>query len=96
MSESSKERIRQVLAEKREKGDTLFQELEAQTAANSTITIENLYSQLQSLKHEIDIEVIQKKLKSYDQLFKLLYENEDILLEMISSFKEQKKKDETR
>ncbi len=59
-----------------------------------TITIESLYSQLQSLQHEIDIETIQKKLKRFDSLFKLLEEDEDIILEMINWYKENKENPE--
>jgi biotin-(acetyl-CoA carboxylase) ligase len=56
--------------------------------SEKTISIENLYSQLQSLQHEIDIETIQKKMKRFDSLFKLLEEDEDIILEMINWYKE--------
>lgn len=88
MTQSSKDKIRQLLAEKKEKSEAVLKEMDPEGSGSSTITIESLYSQLQSLKHEIDIEFIQKKLKAYDQLFNLLNENEDTLLEMINWFKQ--------
>ncbi|MBU2646373.1 hypothetical protein KKI24_16820 [bacterium] len=66
----------------------LFDEFSEST--DGTITIESLYYQLQSLKLEIDIDVIQNKIKKYDRFFKQLGEDEETLLEMISWFKKHK------
>jgi len=93
MKEKAKERIRAVLAQKKKTGDALFREMEASSSENATITIESLYTQLQSLKHEIDIEVILKKLKTYDRLFSFLIDHEGTLLEMISWYNERKNKE---
>ncbi len=60
---------------------------------DTTITIDDLYSQLQSLKHEIEIETIQKKLKNYDRFFKRLGDDEAVMMEMLSWYKKNIEKD---
>jgi len=80
----------QALKEKISKKKALYNGIgkEVTDISERTITIENLYSQLQSLQHEIDIETIQKKLKRFDTLLKLFEEDEDIIFEMINWYKE--------
>ena len=55
-----------------------------------TISIEKLNEQLQTLKHEIDIETIQKRIKVYESFFKRLGDEVDILFEMIDWYKKNK------
>ena len=92
MTQSVKDKIKQVLERKKQESEALLQEMEAIGTENSTITIESLYSQLESLKHEIDIETIQKKLQRYDEVFKLLIENKETIQEIISWYSQNKTK----
>ena len=62
-------------------------------SANTTITIDDLYSQLESLKHDIEIETIQNKIKIFDRFFKNLGDDEAVLMDMISSYKQNKLSD---
>ncbi len=64
-------------------------------SANTVITIEDLYSQLQSLKHDIEIESIQKKLSKFEQFFEAFGEDEAVLKDMISWYKQKKLKEST-
>ncbi len=66
---------------------------EISESANSIITIEDLYSQLQSLKHDIEIETIQKKLGKFELFFKALEEDEAVLMDMIRWYKQNKLKE---
>ena len=61
-------------------------------SANTIITIEDLYSQLQSLKHNIEIETILKKLSKFERFFKVLEEDEAVLMDMIGWYKQNKLK----
>ncbi len=92
MKQSGKKHIKKMLEEKKKKSESLYKEMEIGNENSNTITIESLYSQLQSLKHEIDIEVIQKKLMKYDRVLKLLADNNDTLLEMIDWYKKNSRK----
>lgn len=56
----------------------------------STISLESLQEQLQTLKHEINIETIQNKLRVHEQFFKELGEDKDLLLEIIRLYKQKK------
>jgi hypothetical protein len=66
---------------------------ELMESANTTITIDDLYSQLESLKHDIEIETIQNKIKIFDRFFKNLGDDEAVLMDMISSYKQNKLSD---
>jgi|GEM_PF-2511058 len=77
----------------REEQKSLSEELSE--SANTIITIEDLYSQLQSLKHDIEIESIQKKLNQYDQFFKAIGDDEAVLIDMINWYKQNKQKAST-
>lgn len=90
MKQQGKKSIKEVIKEKIRKNESLYKEMGIDVEKNETITIESLYTQLQSLKHEIDIELIQKKLKKYDQIFNILADNQDALLEMIDLHKKNK------
>ncbi|MCP4751526.1 MAG: hypothetical protein GY866_11580 [Proteobacteria bacterium] len=65
-----------------------LRQLEEETSADPTIGINDLYEQLQSLKHEIDIENLQKKIKVHEEFFGQLGDDKETLLKMIKLFKE--------
>lgn len=52
-----------------------------------TISLESLQEQLQTLKHEINIETIQSKLKAHEIFFKELGEDKELLFEIIRLYK---------
>lgn len=56
----------------------------------STISLESLQEQLQSLKHEINIETIQTKLRAHEQFFKELGDDKELLFDIIRLFKQKK------
>lgn len=55
-----------------------------------TISLESLQEQLQTLKHEINIETIQKKLKAHEQFFKELGEDKELLFDIIRLYKQKR------
>ncbi len=61
-------------------------------SVSATITVDDLYSQLQSLKHDIEIEVMQKKIKKFDRFFKNLGEDEALFIDMINWYKQNRQK----
>lgn len=90
MTETGKSKIRQALEAKRQQSEALMKEMGLNEPGSDTITIESLYAQLQSLKHEIDIEVIQRKLRFFEETFSFLTENKAILMELIEWYQEYK------
>lgn len=62
----------------------------------STISLESLQEQLQTLKHEINIETIQTKLRAHELFFKELGEDKETLLEIIRLFKQKKEAKQKR
>ncbi len=56
----------------------------------STISLESLQEQLQTLKHEINIETIQEKLKVHEEFFKALGEDQDLLFDIIRLYKQKR------
>ena len=57
---------------------------------SSTISLESLQEQLQTLKHEINIETIQVKLRAHEQFFKELGEDKELLFDIIRLYKQKK------
>jgi hypothetical protein len=55
-----------------------------------TISLESLQEQLQTLKHEINIETIQNKLRAHELFFKELGEDKDLLFDIIRLYKQKR------
>lgn len=56
----------------------------------STISLESLQEQLQTLKHEINIETLQIKLRAHEQFFKELGDDKELLFDIIRLYKQKK------
>ncbi len=54
------------------------------------ISLESLQEQLQTLKHEINIETIQEKLRSHELFFKELGEDRELLFDIIRLYKQKR------
>ncbi|MBU2511798.1 hypothetical protein KJ966_10680 [bacterium] len=63
---------------------------ESENKEISTISLESLQEQLQTLKHEINIETIQEKLKVHEKFFKALGEDQDLLFDIIRLYKQKR------
>ncbi len=59
-------------------------------AGGETISLESLQEQLQTLKHEINIETIQNKLRVHEQFFKELGEDKELLFDIIRLYKQKR------
>ena len=55
-----------------------------------TISLESLQEQLQTLKHEINIETIQNKLRAHELFFKELGEDKELLFDIIRLYKQKR------
>lgn len=55
-----------------------------------TISLESLQEQLQTLKHEINIETIQKRLRAHELFFKELGEDKELLFDIIRLYKQKR------
>ncbi len=55
-----------------------------------TISLESLQEQLQTLKHEINIETIQKKLRAHELFFKELGDDKELLFDIIRLYKQKR------
>ncbi|MBU3918255.1 hypothetical protein KKA14_22210 [bacterium] len=56
----------------------------------STISLESLQEQLQTLKHEINIETIQEKLRIHEVFFKELGDDKELLFDIIRLYKQKR------
>lgn len=61
-----------------------------ETKEPQTISLESLQEQLQTLKHEINIETIQNKLRAHELFFKELGEDKDLLFDIIRLYKQKR------
>lgn len=65
-------------------------ELKETETGEETISLESLQEQLQTLKHEINIETIQNKLRVHEQFFKELGDDKELLFDIIRLFKQKR------
>lgn len=65
-------------------------EIEGRKQQEETISLESLQEQLQTLKHEINIETIQSKLRAHELFFKELGEDKELLFDIIRLYKKKK------
>ncbi len=56
----------------------------------STISLESLQEQLQTLKHEINIETIQEKLRIHEVFFKELGDDKELLFDIIRLYRQKR------
>ncbi len=100
----SEEMRRQVFLKNREKMKERRKSVEnseldyEQTAdpLTSTISLESLQEQLQTLKHEINIETIQEKLRVHEVFFKELGDDKELLFDIIRLYKQKRELKQNR
>ena len=82
--------VKKIIKAKRDMSENVSTVKTFEDFQKETISISQLQQDLYSLKRDIDIENIQKKIKSYDAFFEILGEDTEILLEMIADYKKKK------
>jgi conjugal transfer/entry exclusion protein len=65
-------------------------EVEYDENGEETISLESLQEQLQTLKHEINIETIQNKLRVHEQFFKELGDDKELLFDILRLYKQKR------